>query len=89
MRNPLLPVVLARLGTRLPQVGVFRNRADAVTPVPQPPELPDNLPPAVVAYIRALGATITALVAEVAELKARLNQSSTNSSKPPSSDGPT
>ncbi|QEG25977.1 Transposase IS66 family protein [Gemmata obscuriglobus] len=59
-----------------------------MTPVPQPPELPDNLPPAVVAYIRALEATITALVAEVAELKARLNQSSTNSSKPPSSDPP-
>ncbi|AWM37822.1 Transposase IS66 family protein [Gemmata obscuriglobus] len=59
-----------------------------MTPVPQPPELPDNLPPAVVAYIRALEATITALVAEVAELKARLNPNSTNSSKPPSSDPP-
>lgn len=59
-----------------------------MTLVPQPPELPDNLPAPVVAYIRALEATVAALVAEVAELKARLNQNSANSSKPPSSDGP-
>jgi transposase len=59
-----------------------------MTPVPQPPELTDNLPPQVVAYIRALEAKIAELVAKVAELEARLNQNSTNSSKPPSSDAP-
>jgi transposase len=59
-----------------------------MTPVPQPPDFPDNLPPQVVAYIRALEATIAELKAEVAELKARLNQNSANSSKPPSSDAP-
>jgi transposase len=66
-----------------------------MTPVPQPPDLPDNLPAPVVAYIRALEATIaelrvqvTGLTAQVAELTTRLNQNSTNSSKPPSSDAP-
>lgn len=59
-----------------------------MTPVHQPPDLPDNLPPPVVAYIRALEATITELVAKIAELEARLNRNSTNSSKPPSSDAP-
>jgi transposase len=59
-----------------------------MTPVPQPPELPDNLPAPVVAYIRALEATIGVLQAKVAELEARLDQNSSNSSKPPSSDGP-
>lgn len=59
-----------------------------MTPVPQPPELPSDLPPAVVAYIRALEATITALQAKVTELDARLNQNSSNSSNPPSSDPP-
>lgn len=52
-----------------------------MTPVPQAPDLPDNLPPLVVAYIRTLEA-------KIAELEARLNQNSTNSSKPPSSDAP-
>ncbi|QJW95738.1 IS66 family transposase [Frigoriglobus tundricola] len=66
-----------------------------MTPVPQPPELPSDLPPQVVAYIRILEATIAELTAQVtglttrvAELEARLNQNSTNSSKPPSSDAP-
>jgi transposase len=59
-----------------------------MTPVPQPPDVPDNLPPQVVAYIRALETTIAELKAEVTELKAQLNQSSANSSKPPSSDAP-
>jgi transposase len=59
-----------------------------MTPVPQPPELPDNLPAPVVAYIRALEATIAVLQAKIIELEARLNQNSTNSSKPPSSDPP-
>jgi transposase len=59
-----------------------------MTPVPQPPELPDHLPAPVVAYIRALEATIAERTAQVTDLTARLNQNSTNSSKPPSSDGP-
>jgi len=46
-----------------------------------PPELFENLPAPVVAYIRYLEA-------KIAELEARLNQNSTNSSKPPSSDAP-
>lgn len=53
-------------------------------PPPLPPELFDSLPPAAQAYIRAL----EALTARVAELEAKLNQNSSNSSKPPSSDGP-
>ena len=66
-----------------------------MTRVPQAPELPSDLPPQVVAYIRILEATIAELAAQVtglttrvAELEARLNQNSTNSSKPPSSDAP-
>lgn len=53
-------------------------------PPPLPPDLFDALPPVVQAYIRAL----EALTARVAELEARLGQNSSNSSKPPSSDGP-
>ena len=69
-----------------------------MTPPPLPDELLATLPPAAVAYIRALEAiaaqvaTLTAqvatLTAQVAELEARLRQTSANSSKPPSSDGP-
>src|SRR5215210_463799 len=46
-----------------------------------PPELLADLPPAVVAYIRWLEA-------RVAALEAKLNQNSTNASKPPSADPP-
>ena len=53
-------------------------------PPPLPPELSDSLPPVAQAYIRALDS----LTARVAEREARLGQSSANSSKPPSSDGP-
>jgi transposase len=53
-------------------------------PPPLPPELFASLPPVVQAYVRAL----EALTARVAELEARLGQNSSNSSKPPSSDGP-
>jgi transposase len=53
-------------------------------PPPLPPDLFDSLPSVVQAYILAL----EALTARVAELEARLNQNSSNSSKPPSSDGP-
>lgn len=52
-------------------------------PLPLPPDLFASLPPVVRAYIRAL----EALTARVAELEARLAQNSSNSSKPPSSDG--
>ena len=60
-----------------------------------PPPLPDAtfaaLTLAVQAYIRSLeavAAQVAALQARVAELEARLGQDSSNSSKPPSSDGP-
>src|SRR5437764_1220712 len=46
-----------------------------------PPELLADLPPAVAAYIRWLEG-------RVADLEARLNQNSANSSRPPSSDPP-
>ena len=73
-----------------------------MTPPPLPDELLATLPPAVLAYIRALetvaatladqvarlAAQVARLVARVAQLEARLNQNSANSSKPPSSDGP-
>ena len=52
-----------------------------MTPPTPPPDLFDALPPAVQAYIQHLEARL-------AELEARLNQHSANSSKPPSSDGP-
>ena len=62
-----------------------------MTPPPLPDELLATLPPAVVAYIRALEAIagqVVRLTARVAELEARLGQTSANTSKPPSSDGP-
>ncbi len=59
-----------------------------MTPVPQPPNLPDHLPPQVVAYIRVFEAKITEFVVKVAELDAQFDQNPTNSSKPPSSDEP-
>jgi transposase len=46
-----------------------------------PPDVFDALPPAVQAYIRYLEARL-------GDLEARLDQNSSNSSKPPSSDGP-
>jgi transposase len=52
-----------------------------MTPPTLLPEIIDNLPAPVVAYIRFLEA-------KIAELETRLNQNSTNSSKPPSSDAP-
>lgn len=52
-----------------------------MTPPPLPPEVFDALPPAVQAYIRYLEARL-------ADLEARLGQTSANSSKPPSSDPP-
>ncbi len=62
-----------------------------MTPPPLPDELLATLPPAVVVYIRALEAIagqVVLLTARVAELEARLGQTSANTSKPPSSDGP-
>src|SRR5262245_20920313 len=53
-----------------------------------PPELLADLPPAVVAYIRWLEARVAQLEGRVADLEAKLNQNSTNSSRPPSSDPP-
>jgi transposase len=52
-----------------------------MTPPSLPSDVFDALPPAVQAYIRYLEARL-------ADLEARLNQDSTNSSKPPSSDPP-
>src|SRR6478735_3340508 len=59
---------------------------------PIPVELWEQIPPPVQAVLWVVldryEARIASLEAEVGELKARLNQSSQNSSKPPSSDGP-
>ena len=59
---------------------------------PIPVELWEQIPPHVQAVLWVVldryEARIASLEAEVVELKARLNQSSQNSSKPPSSDGP-
>src|SRR3954468_10144953 len=52
-----------------------------MTPSALPPEVFEALPPAVQAYIRYLEGRL-------ADLEARLNQNSSNSSKPPSSDPP-
>src|ERR1700687_4170255 len=46
-----------------------------------------NIPAEVADWIASLRAEITALRAEVADLRRRLNLDSSNSSKPPSSDG--
>src|SRR5438477_13060779 len=58
----------------------------------KPPSLPtevfDRLPPEAQVYVRALEAYVAALEGRVAALEARLNQDSSNSSKPPSSDPP-
>jgi transposase len=62
---------------------------------PLPPEIWDRTPPEAQALILSLLATveamkgeIAALKAEVADLKSRLDQNSSNSHKPPSSDPP-
>jgi transposase len=53
-----------------------------------PPDVLDGLPPEVCAYIRALQTLIGQLQQRIAHLEEQLNQNSTNSSRPPSSDGP-
>jgi transposase len=59
---------------------------------PLPPELWDQIPPAVQAVLMVIidgyERRITALEREVAELKEQVRRNSQNSSKPPSSDGP-
>jgi transposase len=65
----------------LPLASGSRIPAHDMTAPTLPPELVENLPPPVVAYIRFLEA-------KIAELEARLNPNSTNSSKPPSSNAP-
>lgn len=52
------------------------------------PEEWRNTPPSVIRLIMQLVARIDALEAEVGQLRARLDQNSSNSSKPPSSDPP-
>ncbi len=52
------------------------------------PALRAQTPPEVVALVDTLQAEIVRLQARVAELEGRLRQNSTNSSRPPSSDGP-
>ena len=62
-----------------------------MTPSPLPPDVFAALPPAVQAYIRSLeavAAQVAVLQARVVDPEARLGQDSTNSSRPPSSDGP-
>jgi transposase len=53
-----------------------------------PPALLSSLPAEVVALLTSQAKRITELEALVADLQARLGQNSSNSSKPPSSDGP-
>ena len=64
-------------------------------PAPPPQELLSSLPQSVQAYIRhleaataQLSARVAALTGRVAELEAKLRRDSSNSSRPPSSDGP-
>lgn len=55
----------------------------------RPPSLPLDLWDAIPPALRpAIAAIVVGLEARVAELEAKLNQNSSNSSKPPSSDGP-
>ena len=58
------------------------------TTPPFPPELWEQTPVAVQAYIRTLEARVAALEATVQRLLERLQQDSRNSSRPPSSDVP-
>ena len=51
-------------------------------------QIPAALRPAIAAIVVGLEAQVAALTARVAELDAKLNQNSSNSSRPPSSDGP-
>src|SRR6185369_17578437 len=53
-----------------------------------PADIWQGLEPAVQAVIVALAQQVAALTAEVRDLKARLGQNSSNSSRPPSSDLP-
>lgn len=57
-------------------------------PPPLPEELFASLPVAVQNYLRQLEAFATQLAAQVTQLEAKLQQNSSNSSRPPSSDGP-
>ncbi|HQU09383.1 MAG TPA: IS66 family transposase, partial [Opitutales bacterium] len=59
-----------------------------LTCIPPPPEaLFETWPESARSYIQQLTATIRQLQTEVVDLKARLSKDSSNSSKPPSSDG--
>jgi hypothetical protein len=55
---------------------------------PLPPDLWDCLPPEARALIQALRAEVQALQQQVRDLRERLNENSTNSSRPPSADPP-
>ena len=58
------------------------------TPVALPRDIWERTPPQAQAYIGALEARVTALVAMVQTLQEQLHQTSRNSSRPPSSDPP-
>ena len=58
------------------------------TQPPLPPDIWDRTPPEAQAYIEALVARVDALEALVKDLSERVQQDSRNSSRPPSSDGP-
>ena len=58
------------------------------TTPPFPPELWEQTPLAVRAYLHTLEARVAALEATVQQLLERLQQDSRNSSRPPSSDSP-
>ena len=62
--------------------------ANTVWPFPFPPQVWEQTPPAVQAYLRTMRDALGQLQDRVETLEARLTQNSTTSSQPPSADSP-
>src|SRR5215468_7395097 len=69
-------------------MGPWSEPANTVWPFPFPPQDWEQTPLAVQAYVRILHNEVAQLHDRVETLEARLQQNSTTSSKPPSSDSP-